>query len=317
MLNTFNHAQQIITQFASSFIKSPKSAASIVAPIYQSHVFPTAAGTTTTGTNNDLTSPSASRIPVMPSRAATAKTNKSNTPTTTTFSSTDRQRNGRRRRSATLDWAEEDAEYFDAVMFPFTGREGTAKNNLRKKKRSVSFNETVTVMLTFGPGEYDRTSIQVSPLTHEDIDEILRMRDAFRRETEALHLTPLSFPPSSLSSVPEESSTDDDAYSIISAGMAAAYARGRRGGVAVYTDSPLIGSFLSDYDDEEGSESYESYDDLSEEGSGVGWQQQQETRREGNFVVRQPLGPSAGCGGLWDTMPSFNYHYISASNPAA
>ncbi|KAI9009775.1 hypothetical protein BC832DRAFT_538807 [Gaertneriomyces semiglobifer] len=68
----------------------------------------------------------------------------------------------------------------DCAYYP---SECTASNNSRR----VSFCRTVEVMPTFSPSDYDRTSIEVDPLTEDDIEEVLEMRRRMRREHDAMY----------------------------------------------------------------------------------------------------------------------------------
>ncbi|KAJ3254917.1 hypothetical protein HK104_007183, partial [Borealophlyctis nickersoniae] len=52
-----------------------------------------------------------------------------------------------------------------------------------KKTRRVAFFDMVQVQYTYGSEEYDRTSIQVDPLTPADITFILRLRAEMHRHT--------------------------------------------------------------------------------------------------------------------------------------
>lgn len=58
--------------------------------------------------------------------------------------------------------------------------------NRNSNKKSVLFNETVTVGYTHHPDDYDRSVIATSELTIKDIEEILQMREEMHRETQKL-----------------------------------------------------------------------------------------------------------------------------------
>ncbi|KAJ3047967.1 hypothetical protein HK097_010998 [Rhizophlyctis rosea] len=66
---------------------------------------------------------------------------------------------------------------------------GPAKRDVRREvrdKKHVQFREFVIVAHTHSPDEYDRSSLQVSPLTQEDVTELLAYRAEMHATTSVL-----------------------------------------------------------------------------------------------------------------------------------
>jgi len=62
----------------------------------------------------------------------------------------------------------------------------TTSNIIMKVQKHVVFNEMVSVGYTHHKDNYNRSVIETSPLTKKDIEEILKMREEMRKETQRL-----------------------------------------------------------------------------------------------------------------------------------